>query len=85
MQNCHKYVQTTFFRLLLYFGHGTMQVSQEVFRFIPLQDFTNSSDIDWTKPVNEIDNELFDKYKFDELERQFISNIFYPIVPTEKG
>ena len=85
MQNCHKYVQTTFFRLLLYFGHGTMQVSQEVFRFIPLQDFTNSSDIDWTKPVNEIDNELFDKYKFDELERQFISNIFYPIVPSEKG
>lgn len=76
MHNCHKYIQTTFFRLLLYFGHGTMQVTQDVFKFIPLQDFANNSDIDWTRPLVEIDNMLFDKYNFDELERQFILDIF---------
>src|SRR5690606_32985306 len=43
--NCHKYTQTNFFRILLFFGRGTMQVSQDVFRFVPLQDFTSSSDI----------------------------------------
>ena len=76
MNNCHKYVQTKFFRLLLHFGHGTMQVSQEVFRFIPRQNFSSQSDIDWKLSIDDIDKQLFAKYKFDELELLFIENIF---------
>lgn len=39
MENCYKYMHTNFFRFLLYFGHGTMQVNKDVFSYIPLVDF----------------------------------------------
>ena len=50
-KNCYKYICTNFFKALLFFGRGTMQVSQDVFRFIPLQDFSNQSDIKWNKSI----------------------------------
>lgn len=74
MKNCHKYIQTTFFRALLHFGHGTMQVSQEVFRFIPLQNFKESSDIKWDKPMNDINMQLYDKYHLTQPEREFMES-----------
>jgi type II restriction enzyme len=40
--------------------------------YVPLQDFTSSSDIDWSKSIAEIDEQLFDKYGLDEQERNFI-------------
>ena len=74
-RNCHKYVLTKFFKVLLFFGRGTMQVSQEVFRFIPLQDFTESSDIDWNKSISEIDQQLYAKYHLTTEEIAFIENM----------
>ena len=52
-----------------------MQVSQEVFRFIPLQDFTESSDIDWNKSISEIDQQLYAKYHLTTEEIAFIENM----------
>jgi len=72
---CKKYMETDFFRVLLFFGRGTMQVSQEVFRFIPLQDFTFNSDVDWNKSIIEIDLQLFKKYKLSIKEISFIEKI----------
>jgi len=37
-----------------------------------LQDFTNKSDIDWSKSISEIDKQLYNKYKLDKEERDFI-------------
>lgn len=73
--NCHKYIQTDFFKILLYFGRGTMQVSQDVFRFIPLQDFTPSSDIDWNKDLAEINEQLYAKYGFSTEDIAFINSV----------
>lgn len=78
-QNCLKYTNTDFFHILLYFGRGTMQVSQDVFRFIPLQDFTEKSDIDWSKSVEEINQYLYDKYNLSESERAFIESMIRPM------
>ena len=66
-------METDFFRVLLFFGRGTMQVSQEVFRFIPLQDFTFNSDVDWNKSIIEIDLQLFKKYKLSIKEISLLS------------
>ena len=66
-------------RLLLFFGRGTMQVSQEVFRFVPLQNFTSESDIDWSKSVAEIDQQLYAKYGLDESEISFIESKIKPM------
>ena len=67
-----KYLKTKFARGLL----GTLKKTQHnhtnVWANIPLQDFTNSSDIDWSKSIVEIDEQLFDKYGLDEKERNFI-------------
>ena len=72
--NCQKYIQTDLFKILLHFGRGTMQVSQDVFRFIPLQDFTDESDIKWNKSVAEINKQLYKKYRFSKEEISFIES-----------
>jgi type II restriction enzyme len=50
----------------------TQMINRDVWRFVPLQDFTSSSDIDWSKSIAEIDEQLFDKYGLYEPERDFI-------------
>ena len=62
MFNCHQYLHTNFARALLYFGHGTMQVTASVFQFVPIQDFTSQSDIDWSQSITNIDKQLYRKY-----------------------
>lgn len=71
-ENCLKYIKSKFTRLLL----GIMKTTQDnppaKWRYIPLQDFTSSSDIDWSKSVPEIDRQLYAKYGLDEYEIEFI-------------
>lgn len=67
-----KYIKTKFVRIAL----GILKITQdnppERWTYVPLQDFTSSSDIDWSKSIEEIDEQLFDKYDLDEQERNFI-------------
>lgn len=56
-----------------------MQVSKDVFRFVPLQDFTENSDIDWSKSVAEIDRQLYVKYHLDDKEIAFIESMIKPM------
>ena len=66
-----KYLKTRFFRVLV----GILKITQHsttTFRYVPLQDFTNKSDIDWTKSIPEIDQQLFAKYKLSPDEITFI-------------
>lgn len=73
-KNCYKYICTNFFKTLLFFGRGTMQMSQDVFRFIPLQNFSNQSDINWNKSITVIDRQLYEKYYLTNEEITFIEN-----------
>lgn len=79
MFNCHQYLNSNFVRALLYFGHGTMQVTASVFQFVPLQDFTSSSDIDWSKSITDIDNQLYRKYNLTENEIAYIEKLIKPM------
>lgn len=69
-----KYVCTKFARALL----GVLKVTQhntaEKWKHVPLQDFTSASDIDWTKTVREIDQQLYKKYGLDDTEIEFIES-----------
>lgn len=68
-----KYIKTKFARTML----GILKVTQDnpvsVWRFIPLQNFTDESDIDWSASINEIDNQLFIKYNLTNQEIGFIN------------
>ena len=41
-------------------------------KYVPLQDFTPSSDIDWSKSIHEIDLQLYRKYGLSVEEIEFI-------------
>lgn len=68
----YKYVLSKFARALL----GTLKVTQinskETWANVPLQDFTPNSDIDWSKPIPQIDQQLYKKYGLDQSEIDFI-------------
>ena len=55
---------------------GTLKVTQDnkkkTLQNVPMQDFTSSSDIDWSKPIPQIDQQLYAKYNLAPEEIQFI-------------
>lgn len=67
-----KYLQTRFARFLHSIAKASQDASSKTYRFIPTQDFTSASDIDWSKSVPEIDRQLYKKYGLDEKEIEFI-------------
>ena len=42
--------------------------------FVPLQDFTNNSDIKWNVSEEEIEKQLYKKYKLTQDEINFIES-----------
>lgn len=69
-----KYISTKFVRTLLSILKVTQNGNKPVWKMIPLQDFTPSSDIDWSKSIHEIDLQLYEKYGLDENEIEFIES-----------
>lgn len=79
-ENSLKYIKTKFARLML----GTKKVTQgnknsKVWSNVPLQDFTNNSDINWSKSISEIDEQLYKKYKLSQEEIDFIESKVKPM------
>jgi len=64
------YIKTKFFRYVVGLLKVSQNVSQNVYQFVPLQNFTSKSDIDWNKSNSNIDQQLYKKYKLtkDEIE-----------------
>lgn len=70
--NAKKYVKTKFCRAMLGVKKATQHTAKSVWEFVPEQNFTESSGIDWSKSVHEIDLQLYHKYGLDENEINFI-------------
>ena len=69
-----KYLKTKFARALLSVLKITQDVNADKWKYVPLQDFTPSSDIDWSKTVKDIDQQLYKKYRLTEEEIAFIES-----------
>jgi hypothetical protein len=69
-----KYLKTKFSRAMLSVLKVTQNGNKPVWRYVPLQDFTSDSDIDWSKSISEIDQQLYAKYGLDESEIAFIES-----------
>ena len=78
-KTCLKYIKTKFLRFLVLQKKKTQNVSKDVFEFVPLQDFTDKSDIDWSKSISEIDQQLYKKYNLTEDEINFIESKIKPM------
>ena len=72
--NVSKYTETKFFRFLV----GTRKLknmTQDTYSFVPLQNFTETSDIDWNKAISVIDQQLYTKYHLTNEEITFIEKM----------
>ena len=72
--NVSKYLTTKFVRFMHKQAKASQDASSKTYRFIPMEDFTSESDIDWSKSINEIDEQLFDKYGLSMEERKHIKS-----------
>ena len=77
--NFSSYLKTRFFRILVCAAKVTQHAQDRVYRFVPLQDFTSKSDIDWSRPVSEIDAQLYAKYGITKSEQKFIESMIKPM------
>ncbi|GAA6112626.1 hypothetical protein AP1H75_02920 [Apilactobacillus apinorum] len=73
-ENVLKYIKTKFARIML----GVLKITQDgprnKWKYVPLQNFTNDSDIDWNNSIDEIDEQLFKKYKLSSDDIHFIKS-----------
>ena len=67
-----KYIKSKFARTMLGILKITQDNNKPTWRYVPLQDFTTNSDIDWSQSVADIDRQLYAKYGLNENEINFI-------------
>lgn len=68
-QNCKKYIMTKFVRYIANQSvNNRSNVTNNTFRYVPIQDFSNASDIDWSTDINAIDKQLYSKYGLSKEE-----------------
>ena len=71
-KNALKYMETKLFKLLVGINKTTQDAPKRVYGFVPMQDFTKRSDIDWNGPVSE---QLYEKYDLSPEEQEFIEKL----------
>lgn len=71
---CQKYLKSKFLRAMLDVKKVTQDNPIDTWVCVPIQDFTPSSDIDWSKSISEIDQQLYKKYNLDNNEINFIES-----------
>ncbi|WP_068397708.1 Eco57I restriction-modification methylase domain-containing protein [Kribbia dieselivorans] len=76
---CFAYVKTKFARAMLYVLKVTQHNPRSTWKCVPAQDFTSASDIDWSKSIPEIDQQLYAKYGLDDDEIAFIEEKVKPM------
>ena len=69
---CLKYVKSKFARALLGILKATQHNPPSTWKYVPLQDFTENSDIDWSQYILDIDRQLYQKYGLNDKEISFI-------------
>ena len=71
-QNTLKYMETKLFKLLIGINKTTQDAPKRVYSFVPVQDFTESSDIDWN---NSVSKQLYEKYDLNSEEQEFVEKL----------
>lgn len=73
-QNLSKYLQTKFSRYLHSLAKGSQDAASKTYRFIPVQDFTSTSDIQWNLSNEQLDVQLYKKYNLSTEEIDYIES-----------
>lgn len=73
-ENCMAYIKSRFARFMVSLLASTQHLNKDKFKFVPLFNFNSNSPIDWTRSINEIDEQLFAYYGLTVSEQDFIKN-----------
>lgn len=74
-----KYLKTKFARFMHSLAKASQDATSKTYRFVPLQEFSSKSDIDWSKSVRAIDRQLYAKYGLSDEEIDFIEDKIKPM------
>lgn len=72
--NLGQYIKTKFVRAMIGVLKTTQHLTPYVWKYVPLQDFTSHSDIDWSQSIPDIDKQLYKKYGLSQEEIDFIES-----------
>ena len=73
-RNVIKYICSKFVRAMFGILKRTQANTPDKWKWVPLQNFTDKSDIDWSVSIANIDKQLYKKYELSEEEIAFIEN-----------
>ncbi len=74
-----KYIKTKFARALLGVKKVTQHNTKATWEYVPMQDFTDDSDINWNCNIATIDKQLYKKYDLNKQEIFFIESMVKPM------
>lgn len=70
--NLQSYLKTRFVRFMISILKVSQNVSQNVYQFVPMQNFKNNSDINWKTGLDDLDEQLYKKYNFTDEQINWI-------------
>lgn len=78
---CAKYVKTKLVRylMLITLSKSQTSLSEDRLKYIPYQSYNDTSNIDWTQPVSNIDQQLYRKYNLTPEEIDYIEKTIKPM------
>ena len=74
--NFEKYLKTKFLRALVASIKITQTATNKVYKFVPNLDYKTNRDIKWNCSIEEIDKQLFKRFKLSEEEINYINENF---------
>ncbi len=72
--HCLKYIKSKFARVMLGILKITQDNTKEKWNYVPMQDFSSLSDINWSQSIPDIDKQLYKKYGLSQDEIDFIES-----------
>jgi len=78
-RNIISYIKTKFFRYMVSVKKKTQNTTRELFQFVPNQNFSESSDINWNTSIDEINFQLYQKYNLGMFEQELINSSIKPM------
>lgn len=73
------YLNTRFVRYLMLQTLTSQDLSPEKFMFVPVQDLTDTSDINWDASLDELDRQFYNKYGITDEEIKVVENTIKPM------
>ena len=73
-ENIEKYLKTKLVRFLISIVKANQNGTRQTYKYIPMQDFSEDSDINWNSHIKEINFQLYKKYDLTDDEISYIES-----------